>query len=143
MIPTPFPDRGLRLSVPRHGGFSLVEVTLVIGLMLGLAAVVIYSVSSINDWRRGREAAEKLRSVYIAQKSYLADHPAKDRSTLTAEELIPYLPGNANALPTHAGLAGESLTLDFKSMPPVFRNGSNAYDPSGSNSDGLWDVGTH
>lgn len=122
-------------------GFSLVEVTLVIGLMLSLASVIAYSVSSIGSWRLGREASESLRSVYIAQKSYLADHPAKDRSTFTAAELIPYLPGNPGAMPSQQGANKETLTIDVKVMPPIFRKGTSAYDPSSSNTDGLWDVG--
>lgn len=138
MNPRPSTPCGAR---PGNGGFSLVEITLVIGLMLTLASVVVFSVSSISDWRKGREATEKLRSVYLAQKSYLADHPSKDRTTFTAEELIPYLPGNLAALPTHVGKSGEALTVDIRSMPPVFRNGASAYDPSGSTTDGLWDVG--
>lgn len=109
--------------------------------MLALASIVVYSVSSIGDWRKGKEASEKLRAVYIAQKSFLADHPSKDRTTFTAEELVPYLPGRPTAMPTQTGKSGETLTVHLRAMPPVFRNGTNNYDPSGSTSDGLWDVG--
>jgi len=126
---------------PARRGFTLVEVTLVIGLMIGLSAIVVFSVSSINSWRRGRDASEKLRSVYLAQKSYLADQPSKNYATFTAAELIPYLPGNPGAMPTQVGNSGETLSINLQVMPPVYRNGSSAYDPSGSSTDGLWDVG--
>lgn len=121
--------------------FSLVEVTLVIGLMLILAAISAYSVSSISSWRNGRDASEKLRAVYVAQKSFLADRPAKSVSTFTAAELIPYLPGRPGAMPTQKGNGGETLNLNVQVMPPVYRNGAVVYDPSGSSTDSLWDVG--
>lgn len=134
----------MNTKIPAAGssrGFSLVEITLVIGLMLALAAITAYSVSSISSWRNGRDASEKLRSVYIAQKSYLADRPSKSYATFTAEELIPYLPGNPGAMPVQKGNDNETLTLNVQVMPPVFKNGTNTYDPSGSAQDALWDVG--
>lgn len=123
-------------------GLSLVEMSLVIALMLGLASMVTYSVSGVLEWKTGRDATEKLRAVYIAQKSFLADRPSKAISTFTAAELIPYLPGNPGAMPAAKSLAKETLTLSITTMPPFYRVGTDRYDPSGSNTDGLWDVGT-
>ena len=131
----------LTFQRPLSKGFSLIEVTLVIGLMLALATIVAYTVSSIGDWRNGRDAAEKLRSVYLAQKSFLADQPAKDITTFTETELVPYLPGNPGAMPTQLGNDGEALEFNFHVMPPVLTFGGTPYDPSGSPRDGLWDVG--
>jgi len=122
-------------------GLSLVEMSLVIALMLGLATMVTYSVSGILEWKTGRDATEKLRAVYVAQKSYLADRPSKTISTFTAAELIPYLPGNPGSMPTAKSTGDQSLTLNFTTMPPFFMMGTDRYDPSGSNTDGLWDVG--
>ncbi|MCB1206680.1 MAG: type II secretion system protein [Verrucomicrobiae bacterium] len=123
-------------------GLSLVEITLVIGLMLTLAGIVTYSVSSMTDWRKGRDASEKLRAVYLAQKSFLADQPSKSYATFTNEELIPYLPGRPGAMPTQTGKNNETLTINVQMMPPVLKFGSSNYDPSGSATDGLWDVGS-
>lgn len=122
-------------------GLSLVEMSLVIGVMLGLATIVTYSVSGILDWKTGRDATEKLRGVYIAQKSYLADRPSKNVATFTAAELIPYLPGNPGAMPSATTTSGQALTLNVTVMPPFFMVGTDRYDPSDSQSDGLWDVG--
>lgn len=122
-------------------GLSLVEITLVIGLMLGLAAIVTYSVGSLTDWRKGRDASEKLRAVYLAQKSFLADQPSKSFATFTAAELIPYLPGRPGAMPVQTGINGEALSFNVQVMPPVLSTGTATYDPSGSTTDGLWDVG--
>lgn len=133
------PTRSLRHL--RQKGLSLVEMSLVIALMLGLATMVTYSVSGILEWKTGRDATEKLRGVYVAQKSYLADRPSKDISTFTAAELIPYLPGNPGAMPTAKSASNQTLTLNLTTMPPYFMVGTNRYDPSGSQTDGLWDVG--
>jgi type II secretory pathway pseudopilin PulG len=130
------------LSPHRHSrGLSLVEITLVIGVMLSLAAVITYSVGSMGDWKKGREASESLRSVLIAQKSFLADHPTEPVSELTAAKIIPYLPGRPASLPSAQSLNKEPLTLSVNVMPPVFLLGEEVYDPSGAPDDGLWDVG--
>ncbi len=118
------------------------EITLVVALMLTLAGIVTYSVSSMTNWKNGREGSEKLRSVYLAQKTYLADVPSKSFATFTAAELIPYLPGRPGAMPTATAANGQALTLNFQVMPPVFTLGGTTYDPSGSTTDGIWDVGS-
>jgi hypothetical protein len=109
--------------------------------MLALASIITYSVSSMTEWKTGRAASEKLKGVYIAQKSYLADHPTSSYANLSASDLIPYLPGRSGALPTQKSLEDADLTLDFQVMPPSFELGGTTYDPSDSPSDGLWDVG--
>jgi type II secretory pathway pseudopilin PulG len=123
-------------------GLSLVEMSLVIALMLGLATIVTYSISGVLDWRLGRDATEKLRAVYIAQRSFLADRPSKTISTFTTAELIPYLPGTPGAMPTAKAITGQALILNFTTMPPFYMVGTQRYDPSGSQTDGIWDVGT-
>lgn len=110
--------------------------------MLGLASIITYSVSTMTDWKKGRAAGEKLKAVYIAQKSYLADHPAKSYADFVADDLVPYLPNRPGAMPTAVGLDDEELSLKFTAMPPRFALGDADYDPSDSPSDGLWDVGS-
>ncbi len=134
----------LNFSSPhRHEkGLSLVEMSLVIALMLGLATIVTYSISGVLDWKLGRDATEKLRAVYIAQKSYLADRPSKSFSTFTSAELIPYLPGNPGVMPSAAALNGQVLALNFTSLPPFYMVGGQRYDPTESQTDGIWDVGS-
>jgi hypothetical protein len=122
-------------------GLSLIEMSLVIALILGLTSIVTYSVSGTLDWKTGRDATEKLRAVYVAQKSFLADRPSKSIATFTSAELIPYLPGNPGVLPTASAVGGEALVVNFTTMPPFFSLGGQRYDPSGSQTDGIWDVG--
>jgi prepilin-type N-terminal cleavage/methylation domain-containing protein len=122
-------------------GLTLIEITLVIAIMLALASIVTYSASSITEWRKARTAGEQLKAVYIAQKSYMADHPTKTPSSLTSSNIIPYLPGNPGSLPSTKSLDDEDLTINISLMPPVFELGGSTYDPSDTAEDGLWDAG--
>ena len=96
----------------------------------------------MNEWKLGREAGETLRTVYSAQRMFLADNPTKLVGDITAANLIPYLPNNATAMPTVKSLTGASLSIMVNVSPPVINAGSGVvYDPSGSSTDSLWDVG--
>ena len=122
--------------------FTLVEMSLVIGLLIALMSTGFYFSSAISDWKRGRAASETLRSAYVAQRTYLADYPTTDVSTLTRSQLLPYLPNSPSTFPTVETLDGNTLQVSVSVSPPVVDNGDGtAYDPSGNPSDSLWDVG--
>jgi len=125
----------------RCRGLTLVEISLVIGIMLALASVVTYSITSMTDWQKGRSAAESLKAVYVAQKGYLADHPTRDPSHFTEARILPYLPGRPGAFPEAVDLDGGELELNIESMPPTWQRSGSDYDPSGKPDDGLWDIG--
>ncbi|MEM6277926.1 MAG: prepilin-type N-terminal cleavage/methylation domain-containing protein, partial [Verrucomicrobiota bacterium] len=121
-------------------GLTLMEISMVIALMLALASLATFSVSNMTEWKEAREAGESLRSVYVAQKSYLADHPSEDITDLTSSKLIPYLPNNLDALPVVQSKENTTLDIKVTVMPPVFTSGGSNYDPSDSSDDSLWDV---
>jgi len=126
----------------RARAFTLLEMTLVIMVLLALISVGMYSGSAIKTWRLGRQASESLRSVYTAQKLYLADNPTVAVTSLTPTLLIPYLTNKATSMPTVTSLTGATLNIKVTVFPPVVDSGSGvAYDPSGSPTDSLWDVG--
>lgn len=125
----------------QQAGFTLIEISLVIALMLGLCAMVGLGASSVHDWNKGKEAGLGLQAVHSAQRSWLADHPTSDISNITSAQIISYLPQGWSAIPVATGLQGETLTLDFTTMPPRWVQGSSPYDPSNSPTDGLWDPG--
>lgn len=133
--------RPLRLR-SRPPAFTLLEMTLVIMVLLALISVGMYSGSAIKTWRLGRQASESLRSVYTAQKLYLSDNPTVQVTSLSNTLLIPYLTSKATSMPTVTSLTGATLSIKVTVFPPVVDNGSGvAYDPSGSTTDSLWDVG--
>jgi len=135
------------VSISRHRrrpllpGLTLIEMTIVICVLMALIGTGLYVGGSIKTWRAGRDAGEKLRAVYSAQRMYLADNPTVNTANITAANLIPYLPDRANAMPTVAPLKGSALTIRVSVVPPVLLQGNTPYDPSGSTSDNLWDAG--
>lgn len=122
--------------------FTLLEMTIVIMVLMALLKVGVMSSTQMDKWKLGRNASESLRSVYSAQRMYLADNPTASVANLTNELLLPYLPNNMTAMPTIKSLTGSSLSVIVTVSPPVINAGSGVtYDPSGSNKDTLWDVG--
>ena len=76
----------------------------------------------------------------------LADNPTMAPTAITDVLVLPYMAQNASgtpvALPTVKSLTGTSLGILVNVSPPVINAGSGVpYDPSGSNTDSLWDVG--
>jgi type II secretory pathway pseudopilin PulG len=122
--------------------FTLLEMTIVIMVLITLLSTGLFVSKKTDEWKLGRQASEALRSVYSAQRMYLADNPTASVSGITSTLLIPYLPNQATAIPTVKSLVGTNLTILVNVMPPVINAGSGvAYDPSGSTKDSLWDIG--
>jgi len=124
-------------------GFTLLEVTTVIVILLIFMRLGLYSSSKIDQWKLGRNASETLRSVHTAQRMYLADNPTVNVTTLTSAMILPYLPpGNVATMPTVPSLTGANLSITITVSPPIINNGAGvAYDPSGKTNDSLWDIG--
>lgn len=122
--------------------FTLLEMTVVIMVLIALISTGIFVNRKMDDWRLGREAAETLRTVYSAQRMYLADNPTVSVINITSANVIPYLPNSATVMPTVKSLTGSNLTILVNVSPPVINAGAGVtYDPSGNSKDSLWDVG--
>ena len=135
---TPFSPCRRRLGC--RAGFTLIEISLVIGLVIALIAFVGLNVGTVRDWQRGKNASLSLQAVFAAQRSYMADHPTANITQVTSTQLQPYLPTGWSSMPTFTSLEGDALTLNFNQMPPRLYLGNAVYDPSNNNADGLWDV---
>jgi prepilin-type N-terminal cleavage/methylation domain-containing protein len=122
-------------------GFSLVEMTVAIAMILVLAGAASLSIKPYLAYRDGRAAGEMLRAVKAAQLMYLSDNPATPVANLTQALLLPYMP-NAT-WPTLPSVNGRTPTIDCTKFPPVAVLNGAPYDPSGSTTDGLWDVGQY
>ena len=122
-------------------GTTLVELSVTISVIVILAAIVSLSVQPFIAYRDGRAAGEALRSVKAAQLLYLADHPATPVNTLAQALLLPYMPNGA--WPTLPKVGTQTPTINCTVFPPVAVLGGGTYDPSGSPTDGLWDVGKY
>jgi len=122
-------------------GTTLVELSVTIGVIILLAGIVSLSVRPFIAYRDGRAAGEALRAVKAAQLMYLADHPATAVNTLTQQGLLPYMPNGA--WPTLPKVGNQTAAINCAVFPPVATLGGSTYDPSGSPTDGLWDVGQY
>ena len=125
----------------RAQGFTLIEISLVMALIIGLSLAVGLSMSSMHNWEKAKAGSLALQATYAAQRGYMADHPTADIATVTSSQLQAYLPQGWSVLPTVTGENDEALTLDYTVMPPRLKRGTSFYDPSPKTNDGLWDVG--
>ncbi len=111
-------------------------------VLLTLMGTGLFVSRQYGDWQLGRAAGESVRSVYAAQRQYLADHPTAVVNTITPDQIIPYLANRGAALPTVESLEGVMLPIRVNVSPPVIDDGSpDGYDPSSSRTDSLWDAG--
>jgi len=121
---------------------TLIELTLVIMVIIGFMTASLFYAGNIGEWRKGKVASESLRSVYAAQRGFLADNPRRTLTSLGPAELVPYLPDKAPIFPVVEDLEGTNLTYNVQVAPPVLETSAGeTYDPSGKPDDSLWDVG--
>jgi prepilin-type N-terminal cleavage/methylation domain-containing protein len=127
----------------RRPGFTLLEMTIVIMVLLSLVTIGFRTSGKIDEWKAGRAASEVLREVYSAQRTYLADHPTASVASLDNAKLLPYMPRKLTEMPTVKSLGNRDLPIRVSVIPPVVLTsvGGGVYDPSGNPRDMLWDVG--
>jgi type II secretory pathway pseudopilin PulG len=131
-----------RKTATARGGFTLLEMTIVIMVLMALISTGLHVTRKMDEWKLGREASETLRTVYSAQRMYLADNPTVAVTAITSGNIIPYLPNQATSMPTVKSLINTNLSIIVNQSPPVINAGSSTiYDPSGNSKDSLWDVG--
>lgn len=124
-------------------GVTLIELTVVLFVIMGMISATMYFGGNIAQWRKAKEASESLRSVYAAQRAFLADNPRRTLESLLNTELVVYLPDQTGVIPSVESLAGDPLVIDITVSPPVLRSvDASIYDPSGRDNDSLWDVGS-
>jgi len=123
-------------------GLTLIEMTVVIVVLMTLVGMSMLAIGGYKDWQLASEASQKLRMVYNAQRTYLAEHPTQSVGSITADDIIPYLSDKSAALPTVQSEDGDDFMIKVTVSPPVIVDGAGEdYDPSGKSDDGLWDVG--
>jgi prepilin-type N-terminal cleavage/methylation domain-containing protein len=125
----------------RASGFTLVELSVSIAVILILAGAASLGVKPYFAYRDGRTAGEMLRSVKAAQLMYLSDNPSTAVANLTQGLLLQYMPNGT--WPTLPSVGVVVPTINCTVFPPVALLSGVTYDPSGSTTDGLWDVGQY
>jgi prepilin-type N-terminal cleavage/methylation domain-containing protein len=122
-------------------GTTLIELSVAIAVILLLAGAASLAIKPYLAYRDGRAAGEMLRAVKAAQLMYLSDNPSTQVANLTQALLLPYMPNGA--WPTLPSVNGQVPTIDCTQFPPKAVLNGAPYDPSGSTTDGLWDVGQY
>lgn len=122
-------------------GLTLVELTVVILIILGLLSFSTLSVEAYRDWGARRDIEESLRVIYVAQREYLADNPSSTLATVTPAVLAPYLSNTSVAVtddgagniefPVIEGLNGDALNINVGVSPPTAANADENYDIGG------------
>ena len=123
----------------RMNGFTLIEITFAISILLAMATVTALSATQYQKWMDGKRAADALWQVDAAQRLYFSDYPDDSLASLTQTKLLPYLSGNV--WPAMPPVSGSATTINLNASPPVATRGGATYDPSPSPTDGVWDVG--
>lgn len=133
----------MKFALKNHStnGTTLVELSVTIAVILLLASIVTLGIGPYRAYQDGRAAGEMLSSVKAAQLMYLADNPSTAVTSLTPALLTPYMPNGK--WPTLPSVNGQTPTINCVVFPPVATLGGATYDPSGSPTDGLWDVGKY
>jgi prepilin-type N-terminal cleavage/methylation domain-containing protein len=134
------------LLINAKNGFTLVELSAVITMILILIGAASLGIKPYYAYRDGRAAGEMLRAVKAAQLMYLSDNPSAALTSLTggvSGNLTPYMPNGS--WPTLPLVSGTAALINCTVFPPVavLTVGGASYDPSGSTTDGLWDVGLY
>lgn len=126
-----------------RSGVTLIELTVVIFVILSMIGATMYFGGNLSAWKQGKAASVSLRSVYAAQRAFLADNPRRTLSSVTSDELLNYVPNQSGEMPIIKSLDGIDLIIDVTKSPPVcLSSDGEIYDPSNSIDDSLWDVGT-
>jgi|ERR1700722_17681340 len=132
------------LLINAKSGFTLVELSVTIAVILILVGAASLGIKPYYAYRDGRAAGEALRAVKAAQLMYLSDYPSALVTSLTGGatgNITPYMPNGA--WPTLPLVNGTAALINCTVFPPVATVGGATYDPSGSPTDGLWDVGLY
>jgi prepilin-type N-terminal cleavage/methylation domain-containing protein len=129
------------LASRSKSGFTLVEMSVVIAMILLLAGAASLGIKPYYAYRDGRAAGEMLRAVKAAQLMYLSDNPSTPVANLTQALLLPYMP--SGTWPTLPSVNGVVPTINCTVFPPVAVLSGATYNPSGSPTDGLWNVGLY
>lgn len=140
-MPTPFTPLPSPAAKPSQAGFTLLEMSMVICVLLVLVGSSFVVTGKVSEWRLGKDASEKLRTVYTAQRMFLADNPTVLPTAITRDQIIPYLPNRVTEMPVITPVKGTALTINVTAIPPYLLQNGTRYDPSGSTTDNVWDVG--
>ncbi len=109
-----------RLQGEREGGFTLIELMVVVLIIAILIAIAIPTFLGARTRAQDRAAQSNLRNALTAEKSYYTDSQAYTAVTASLKDIEPSLTYNGDAAPTnnneiYVSASGNTVTLGSKS----------------------------
>jgi type IV pilus assembly protein PilA len=109
-----------RLQGEREGGFTLIELMVVVLIIAILIAIAIPTFLGARTRAQDRAAQSNLRNALTAEKSYYTDAQAYTTVTASLKDIEPSLTYNADAAPAnnneiYVSVASGAVTLGAKS----------------------------
>jgi len=101
----------------RKKGYTLIEVSLVLGLSVALGTAGFLGVASYWKLGAARKAQTVLTQVDVARVSWLLDNPQKGYPDVTIDKLLPFMPDpNAISTLTELGYSLENAGLQSEDI---------------------------
>jgi type IV pilus assembly protein PilA len=109
-----------RLQGEREGGFTLIELMVVVLIIAILIAIAIPTFLGARTRAQDRAAQSNLRNALTAEKSYYTDSQAYTEVAASLDDIEPSLTYNADAAPAavneiYVDASGGTVTLGTKS----------------------------
>ncbi len=124
-------QKGLASNIARQGGFTLIEILVVIGLIAILAAIVIIAINPARQFAQGRntQRTSNVNAILNGVGQYLADNkgtmPPALSLSMTAEDIAS---GNADLCSSLVPTYLPSLPVDPSITSGAVTNCSSSYD---------------
>lgn len=103
----------------RRGGFTLVEIMIVVAIIALLAAIALPNFLRARKRTQGSTIKEDLRLIDAAVDTYAIEHNKKPGFTVTWDDIKPYLKSTSALYLTGATCLGEAYPTSYKVDSPV------------------------
>lgn len=95
---------------PYRKAFTLLEMTLVIGLVVGMTSLSVFGLTVFSTISKAHKAEALMRQIENARLSYLMDNPTQQYGGVTGDKIDQYLPGGWDATKELLDANGYTIT---------------------------------
>lgn len=109
----------LKLTFLRNRAFSIMEITLVLGLLLAISGFTVFGAGYFAKINAARKAESVLRQVENARMSYLVDNPNQSYADVTLTVIKEYM-ADPEMLDKLDGFGYKLTDADVKAYPLTY-----------------------